>query len=600
MAISDRLATARRTTLATCLCAALAASAGIHNGAVRAAGASTRDARAHELLPFADASSRRRAFDADRVRATANTIPVTSCADDGSDGTLRNAIESAGDGDTIDMTALNCSLITLQNGALVTSLTSLTLRGPGIDALTIDANNADRVLMGYNLDVSDLTMAHGVDLSGTGGGCVHALGDLALSRARLASCLEVNGTTNAVGGGAFVAGNLIMHDATITDSKASGAQYAGGGGALVGESATLYASSITNNTADASQMPALGGGLYVLGTATLHASIVDGNTAHAVDAAAYGGGMHGAADISLVDESIVSGNTASSDTSWSYGGGVSNGTNLQSGAATTTLWNSTVSGNVASAGCALCLVTGGGVHAFDTIVTKYSIVDHNEALCLDANTACSAGGGGVASSGAQSSSRIFVYDSTISTNIAVRGAQAGAFGVGGGVMLAPAEPFTATNTTIAFNHASDAGGGILATTLVNAPAEMVSTIVSNNDSLAGPDDISSGPIGNSAQIDGSANLVMHAAPGTTVPVDTLTADPGLLPLTTSEGGATAVHPLPAGSVAIDAGANPNSFVCDQRGYPSRRVEGAGADIGAFETGEAHLFADNFDGTTACQ
>jgi len=167
-------------------------------------------------------------------------------------------------------------------------------------------------------------------------------------------------------------------------------------------------------------------------------------------------------------------------------------------------------------------------------------------------------------------------------------------------MLAPAEPFTANNTTIAFNHASDAGGGISVTTSASAPAEMVSTIVSNNDALPGPDDISPGPIGNTAQIDGSANLVLHAAPGTIVPVDTLTADPGLLPLTTSEGGATAVHPLPAGSVAIDAGANPNSFVCDQRGYPSRRVEGAGADIGAFETGEAHLFADNFDGTTACQ
>jgi len=327
MAISDRLATARRTTLATCLCASLAAGAGIHNGIAHNGDASIAQARADIFLPHARTPRKT----STRPHAP-NVIPVTNCADDGTDGTLRMAIDAASDGDTIDMSALSCSSITLQSGALMSSVPNLVLKGPGVDALTVDGNNADRVLMGYNLDVSDLTIAHGVDLSGTGGGCISADGDLALNQARLSNCLEISGTANAVGGGAVVVGNLTMHNAAITDSKASGLHYAVGGGAIVGGTATIYGSKILGNTADASQMPALGGGLCAFGPVTLHASVVDGNVAHSVDAAAYGGGVHGYADIAAIDDSIVSSNAASSDTSWSSGGGVNQGTVSQSDA----------------------------------------------------------------------------------------------------------------------------------------------------------------------------------------------------------------------------------------------------------------------------
>src|SRR5690242_21365778 len=40
--------------------------------------------------------------------------------------------------------------------------------------------------------------------------------------------------------------------------------------------------------------------------------------------------------------------------------------------------------------------------------------------------------------------------------------------------------------------------------------------------------------------------------------------------------------LAPGSPAIDAGANPDAFVFDQRGFPHHRVVGAHADIGAYE------------------
>ncbi len=80
---------------------------------------------------------------------TGNTLPVTSCTDDpGDPGSLRNVLASAAEGDTVDLSALTCSTITLVNGALDTSvlgehhLYDVTLQGPGRDALTIDGRGS--------------------------------------------------------------------------------------------------------------------------------------------------------------------------------------------------------------------------------------------------------------------------------------------------------------------------------------------------------------------------------------------------------------------------------------------------------------------------
>jgi hypothetical protein len=128
------------------------------------------------------------------------------------------------------------------------------------------------------------------------------------------------------------------------------------------------------------------------------------------------------------------------------------------------------------------------------------------------------------------------------------------------------------------------------------PSELISTIVANNDTDTGPSDVGLGPFANSLTIDGSSNLVVAADANVMLPNDTKNADPHLQPLTTNDGGTTAIHPLASDSVAIDAGANPDSLGCDQRGVPYHRVHGASADIGAYEyQGEPHLFSDGFDG-----
>ena len=53
-----------------------------------------------------------------RPRAPADTLPVTSCADDGSADTLRSVIASASEGDVVDLSALDCSSITLTQGLI--------------------------------------------------------------------------------------------------------------------------------------------------------------------------------------------------------------------------------------------------------------------------------------------------------------------------------------------------------------------------------------------------------------------------------------------------------------------------------------------------
>ena len=472
---------------------------------------------------------------------------------------------------------------------------------PGIDALTIDGNNGDRVLTGTNLDIADVTIAHGVVLSApVEGGCVLASGDLSLTRTTLSSCLVVNATTDGVGGAAVVLGNLTMHAATIANSKATRSGPAAGGGAIVGGNATLYDSAISGNTAEASQFAAYGGGLFVNGITELHHSTVDSNTASSADAAAYGGGLHAPlTDISVLDGSTISGNVAHSDMSWAYGGGIDNGTD-NSLPSTVTVVASTISDNKADSDCDACFINGGGVEAFDSIVSEYSTFSNNIALCNNSSSSCSAGGGAIASYANQgASSHVTLTNSTIAANSAISGGQASAFAIGGGAMGAAGMEIVVHNSTIAFNHAGLKGGGIS----VSAPAvssELVSTIVADNDTDAGPSDIDEGFFGAGSTFGGSNNIVIAKGANVALPNDTVTDDPLLLNLTAEEGGATLIIPFDAGSPAIDAGSNPDSFGCDQRGFPYRRVYGSSADIGAYEyQGEPHLFADNFDASPAC-
>ncbi len=167
----------------------------------------------------------------------AGTLLVTNCDDDGGAGTLRTVVASAANGDTIDLSALTCSTITLAQGAVAVDVDDLTLQGPGAQTLTIDGADADSVIAHYGagtLAIDKLTIAHGRYDGGSpypDGGCIYSSGSVTLADSTVTACLV--GSPPAYigeGAGVFATQSLTITASTISNSVAN--YYGGGGGAL--------------------------------------------------------------------------------------------------------------------------------------------------------------------------------------------------------------------------------------------------------------------------------------------------------------------------------------------------------------------------------
>ena len=298
----------------------------------------------------------------------AATIPVTSCQDSGS-GSLRAAAQAAGNTDTIDLTQLQCSQITLTTGR-VDLPSFINVVGPGSSAVTIDGDNYDRIFQhsgGGVLYIKGLTLTHGYGF--LAGGCVYSNGNVQLNDVAVRACkvignagtstyrgggLFVNGGIlamvaskiednevytslgNAVGGGAYVVGDLSMTTSTISGNRASSAAsqgFAKGGGAYMTGVAAVDYSTISGNSASSLYTPGgTGGGLVTNGRAAIHTSTISGNSAGTVGGLLIRGGNTDPA--SEIINSTVSGNSATLNT---IGGVLSH--------ATLTLANSTIAFN---------------------------------------------------------------------------------------------------------------------------------------------------------------------------------------------------------------------------------------------------------------
>jgi predicted outer membrane repeat protein len=183
----------------------------------------------------------------------AATLYVTSTADNGDPGTLRAALASADEHDTIEITATGT--IYLTSGELAV-YKSVTITGPGPDLLTVDGKQLSRAFhigWGQTVAISGLTIANG--LADWGGGVLN-LGELTLSDCSLST------NEARTGGAIYSEGTLTLEDCTLGNNTAHGyweqpddIVYAKGGAIRVssdsppGVSITVNRCTLSGNTA---------------------------------------------------------------------------------------------------------------------------------------------------------------------------------------------------------------------------------------------------------------------------------------------------------------------------------------------------------------
>ena len=307
-------------------------------------------------------------------RLTASTLVVTSCADDGSPGTLRSVVSGAGDGDVVDLSGLSCGPITLTNGAIPSYADSLTIEGADAASTVISGNNADRVFVQYGytaLVLRNLTVRDGFnEVDGykvAGGACILSNAIVTLDRSTVTNCTAIG---EGAYGGAVLAPGLYMYTSTVSDSTVRGsslktltASYGAGAFAYRGTVA-VFDSTISGNRAVPDPSNSYGSydtgaglftdnGGYIL-RSTLNDNYTDGT----------GGGVatHGTL---IVSNSTISGNTATKKS----GGGIF-ATDLD-----LSVVSSTIAQNAAARGGG---IYGGGLPGFGFgIILQSSIVANN-------------------------------------------------------------------------------------------------------------------------------------------------------------------------------------------------------------------------------
>jgi len=275
----------------------------------------SRNSRTPRKTPMSVRRSFRPRLEALEDRTVPSTFNVTNLLDSGT-GSLRAAIASANanpGADTVAFAPALTGTITLKTGQLnITG--SLTIQGPGADALTVSGNNASRVFnvaAGTTDQISGLTITNGyMATPGNGGAGIHNLGSLTLTNVAVKNNFA-QGMDIALGGGIFNSGTLTIQNSTITGNSAGYTRVFGPG--------------------DVGSVTGLGGGIYNVGALTVQNSTLSGNTA---------GG-------------------------WGLGGAVMNGAGLWVGifpkvwkGASATFTGCTITGNSAT--------TGGGIYVTST------------------------------------------------------------------------------------------------------------------------------------------------------------------------------------------------------------------------------------------
>lgn len=272
----------------------------------------------------------------------AGSIVVQNCNDAGA-GSLRQALNDAADGMTIDLTQLSCSTISLTTGSLLVPQQTVRLQGPGSKYLSITGNDTDPPLLHDGqgtLYVSDLTIEHGAkyftdaQVDDARGGCIFSSGSVFVSDSVITYC-EVRNTSSthgAIGGAIYAYDSVSLSNSVVSNSSAMSIPRGSGGAIFSPGAVTLSDSTVAGNyasghgggvyaldltvkysTITANRTGGIGGGLYSIGNATITNSTIDSNSA------GLGGGLVMNA-LNATHTATLLSSTVSSNISFKVGG----------------------------------------------------------------------------------------------------------------------------------------------------------------------------------------------------------------------------------------------------------------------------------------
>lgn len=463
---------------------------------------------------------------------------VNSCGERIAKGitTLRYAVTHAADGDTIDLSQLTCSTITLTGGEIPVTVNNLTIQASAAHPVTVDAGGSNRVF--EHIGTGTLTLQYLTLQNG------HAYGVYSPANDGYGGCVRSNGA-------------LFIEHSTLTGCSA----IFGGASASVGNT-LLVRSVLTGNSVHDTLHRARGGAVYAKGGLTALYDTIDNNQSQY-----YSGGIYAKGSV-VIDHTSVSGNSANYSVLPSRCSGIGLSGQLQ-------MTYSTVRGNAlpptAGADRAAICCTNLGMNV------KWSTIADNDGLGIDgypvgfaqitSSTISGNTGGGVRIMGLR------LANSTVSGN------SGNGIDVSG-VLYGTTYLFS---NTIAFNTGFGAR--------VSGALDVESSILFGNGSAlpGGPIDLA---LLGFAVLASGGNIVGNT---TAVLNGTLTGDPQLVPLA-FHGGAVKTHALLADSLAVDAGTNPDHDTYDARGAGFDRFVGAKPDIGAYERqiNDDELFYGGFD------
>jgi hypothetical protein len=525
----------------------------------------------------------------------ADTLPGDGiCQTSGGTCTFRAAIQEANASPGKDFIRFNDLLTGTINltGPLPTITSDIDILGPGRDLLTIrrDTGGDYRILTinGGNVVIARLTVANGKTPDGASGTTTAGSGGLG------GGILFSNGTLELEN--VNITGNRTGNGGNTTESNSfAGDGGSGGGIASLGTLIMKNCNVVNNATGKggdgaSGRLGGFGGGLYITGPATLTNVTVDGNSTGdggtGINAglsggnSGYGGGIYIANAVTLTNLTVTNNTTGNV-----VRGNAGDGGGLYFSTGTSTLTNSIISNNHTGNGSGFLSYSGfgGGISNNATVTISNSLISGN----TTGNNGPSGQGGGGA--GIRNTFLLKVINSTISGNTVGLTDLPGASNAGGGI--SNWTTMTITNCTITGNTAPDNINGVAGNFNDSNTTTISNTIIAQNGS-AGTFEVD-GPfaslghnlVGNG---EGATGFVASDLVGTmATPINAL-----LGPLTTD--GLTKVHPLLAGSPALDAGdnalakdANNNPLTTDQRGA-GRIADSPDADatatvdIGAWE------------------